>query len=242
MSKQILDRHKALWEKKQLTRYLYTKWFREIQGELSEKNPSIEIGAGTGNFKEFMPSCLASDVVPCEWLDIVHDAMRLPYADSSVGNFILIDAIHHIQNPVKALTEMERCLKKGGRIIIFDVFISPFSYIYYNYLHKEEVDLSEDLFKYKEETAKEPFDSNQAIATLLFFRQYKRLETALPSLKMTKRETKEFLLYPLSGGFEGRQLIPFGLKNFAEQVDRVGIKIFGDKVAARCLVVLEKTV
>jgi len=242
MSKEILDRHRALWKKKNITRRLYTGWYGEIVRDLSPGSaPAVEIGSGTGNFKDFMPSVIASDIVRCEWLDMVNDAIALPYGDSTIGNFVLIDAIHHVNDPVMAIAEMSRCLKKNGRIIIFDVFISWFSYLYYNFLHKEDVDMSADVFNIRDPLrGKAPFSSNQAVATLLFFKDIERFKKRFPGLKVVKREVREFLLYPLSGGFESPQLIPAAFAGFFEAVDGLSLRIFGDKIAARCFVVLEK--
>jgi SAM-dependent methyltransferase len=242
MSRRILDKHKILWEKKKIIRYLYTKWYREIKQELSSiSGPSVELGAGIGNFSEFMPSSLASDIIYLEWLDIVHNAMALPYKNSSIANFILIDTIHHVSSPIAAIDEMRRCLKKNGRIIIYDVYISMFSYLYYSFLHREDVDLSVDVYGLKgNPKLEDPFVSNQAISTLLFFKDLNKFQKKYPELKIIKKEVKEFLLYPLSGGFEGRQLVPFRLVNLLEWIDSCALKYFGNKIAARCLVVLEK--
>ncbi len=242
MSREILDCHRELWKKKKLTRYLYTKWYKEIVRELSPVDaPVVEIGSGTANFKAFMPSVIASDIVRCEWLDMVNDAMNLPYGDATIGSFVLIDAIHHVEDPVIAIAEMSRCLKKKGRIVIFDVFISWFSYLYYNFLHKEDVDLSADLFNISDpKGGKSPFSSNQAVATLLFFKEAERFKKRFPGLKVVRREVREFLLYPLSGGFESPQLIPTAFAGFFEAIDGLSLRVFGDKIAARCFVVLEK--
>ena len=241
MSKEILDQHRVLWEKKKVTRHLYTRWYGQVEALLAPMGPTVELGAGTGNFKEFMPSSLSSDLVFCEWLDVVHDAMALPYGDATVGNFVLIDSIHHVKRPVAVIEEMQRCLKPGGRIVVLDVYISPFSYLYYNFLHKEDVDLSVDVFNIEEDDAeKAPFSSNQAIATLLFFRGLARFKARFPALAPVKASVMEFLLYPLSGGFEGRQLVPGALVKFFEVVDMWSIRLLGAAVAARCLVVLEK--
>jgi len=241
MSKEILDSHKEIWERKRITKYLYTKWYGDIERELRGLKPVVELGAGTGNFKEFMPSVISTDLVYCEWLDCVHDAMALPYRDSSVGAFLLIDAIHHVKAPAAAISEMLRCLKPGGRIIILDVYISPFSYLYYNFLHKEDVDLKADVFGAGSGRAdKAPFESNQAIATLLFFRRIKEFQAHFPAVKVLKKEVREFLLYPLSGGFEGTQLVPYFSTGFFEAVDAIALKLLGKAIAARCLVVLEK--
>ncbi|MBI5588393.1 MAG: class I SAM-dependent methyltransferase [Deltaproteobacteria bacterium] len=241
MSKEILDSHRRIWEKKKVTKYLYTKWYKDIGRELAGKAPVVELGAGTGNFKEFMPSVISTDLVFCEWLDCVHDAMALPYRDSSVGSFLLIDAIHHVKNPAVTIKEMVRCLKPGGRIVILDVFISPFSYLYYNFLHKEDVDLAADVFgEAADAKEKAPFESNQAVATLLFFRRFGEFRSRYPDLRVVKKEAREFLLYPLSGGFEGRQLVPYFSIRLFESIDRLALRLLGDRIAARCLVVLEK--
>lgn len=241
MSKEILDRHRVLWERKKVTRRLYAGWYGRVQSLLAPMGPTVELGAGTGNFKDFMPSSISSDIVLCEWLDVVHDAMALPYCDRAVGNFVLIDSIHHVKRPAAVIEEMLRCLKPGGRIVILDVYISPFSYLYYNFLHKEDVDLSADVFSMEEDgREKAPFSSNQAIATLLFFRKLARFRLRFPSLVPIKRSLLEFLLYPLSGGFEGAQLVPGFMAGFIGIVDRLAIRLFAPAVAARCLVVLEK--
>jgi SAM-dependent methyltransferase len=243
MSKEVLYKHKVLWKNKKITRYLYAKWYKEVEKELSPiVGPSIELGAGIGNFKEFLPSSIASDIIYCEWLDIVHSAMALPYKDNSIANFILIDTIHHVANPIKTIDEMKRCLKNNGRIIIYDIYISMFSYLFYNYFHREDVDLSVDIYNLKVDSRdKDPFSSNQAISTLLFYKHSNKFVMKYPELKVIKRELKEFLLYPLSGGFEGRQLVPFRLINFLEWIDSCALKYLGNKIAARCFVVIEKT-
>lgn len=241
MSKDILDSHRKVWESRPLTRHLYRGWYSEIAKELSPRGLTVELGAGTGNFKEFMPGSVSTDLVWCEWLDAVLDASALPFRDSSVGNFVLIDALHHVSDPVACLAEVERCLEKGGRAVIFDVFISPFSYLYYNFFHKEELDLSADLFDMRVARAeKEPFESNQAVATLLFFRQLERFSSRFPNLRPVKRVVSEFLLYPMSGGFEGVRLAPYFLRGPLAALDRAALKALGRLIAGRCLVVLEK--
>jgi len=46
------------------------------------------------------------------------DAERIPFADESFNATLITAALHHLEHPAKALSEMKRCTKKGGIIII----------------------------------------------------------------------------------------------------------------------------
>jgi hypothetical protein len=52
------------------------------------------------------------------------------------------------------------------------------------------------------EAARDPYDSDQAIPTLLVGRERRRLEQLVPSLQVEKTHWFSFAAYPLSGGFK----------------------------------------
>lgn len=52
----------------------------------------------------------------------VGDSEHLPYEDNKFDIIICNDSFHHYPNPLKALNEMKRVLKKGGKIIIGDCY------------------------------------------------------------------------------------------------------------------------
>ena len=41
---------------------------------------TLEIGGGSGNLKNFMPTVIFTDILPAPWLDALADAQRLPFA------------------------------------------------------------------------------------------------------------------------------------------------------------------
>jgi ubiquinone/menaquinone biosynthesis C-methylase UbiE len=51
---------------------------------------------------------------------IVADARNLPFKDSFFDVVLEKDALHHIQNPGRALREMKRVTKKGGKMVVFE--------------------------------------------------------------------------------------------------------------------------
>lgn len=56
-------------------------------------------------------------------LDIVSDIVNIPRPDASFDAIMCIEVLEHIPDPAKAIKELSRLLKKGGKLII----TSPFS-------------------------------------------------------------------------------------------------------------------
>jgi len=48
----------------------------------------------------------------------VADAEKIPFTDESFDATFIMAALHHLEDPVKSLSEMKRCTKKGGTIVI----------------------------------------------------------------------------------------------------------------------------
>ena len=46
------------------------------------------------------------------------DNLELPYKDNSIDNFVAIALLEHINHPQKALGEVQRCLKSGGKVLL----------------------------------------------------------------------------------------------------------------------------
>ncbi len=212
MSFEILQKHRRVWHEKGLLRRIYHRWYRDILEYVPDRGTVLEIGGGGGNLKEFCPKLITSDYVFCPWLDINLDAHYLPFREASLGAVIAIDVLHHLQNPVVFLKEARRVLEPGGRLILLEPFISPWSWWVYRYLHPEDVDFSEDVFLLagKEGAAsdKDPFDGNMAIATKLFRRESSRLAGMFPDFPVIDIRYSDFFLYPMSGGFEKPSLCP----------------------------------
>src|SRR5215831_11048131 len=123
MSQDILLQHHAVWERKPILRILYTEWYREIVPWL-RPGRTLEVGAGTGNLKQFFPNVLSTDVVRLPWLDLVADGQFLPYSTESLTNIVLFDTLHHIENVRLFFDEALRTLLPRGRLVIMDPYVS----------------------------------------------------------------------------------------------------------------------
>ena len=201
----------------------------------------LEIGGGSGNFKATVPAAISSDIVVAPWLDLVCDAQQLPFADNSFSNVVMMDVLHHIEHPVRAMTEVWRVLRPNGRLIACEPAITPISGLFYRLMHAEPVDMSaEPLTEGPITPGRDPFDSNQAIPTLLVGRFRNALKQAVPGLDLISVDRFSFLAYPLSGGFQTWSALPPIVANSLLTLEWRMRRIFGRLAAFRMLVVYEK--
>lgn len=236
-----LLKHREIWKSKKILRIIYSGWYKEILKDL--KNGSgkmLELGAGTGNFKEYKSDVISSDIEKCDWLDMNFDAHQIPFANGSISNIVMIDVLHHLSSPIKFFKEAIRVLEKEGRILIVEPYPSLFSLFVYKKFHPEPFLMDADYFSDISEKQKDPWQSNQAISYLFFFKHRKKfLENFSNDLKFIKIKKMSFLLYPLSGGFENKSLAPDFLIPVLKIMEILLIP-FRKFLAFRCYIVLEK--
>lgn len=239
MSSRLL-KHQKVWKQKKILRTIYRQWYEEIIKDLRQgSGKTIEIGSGTGNFKEFMPSCISSDVEKCSWLDMCFDAHHIPFPNNSISNLVMIDVFHHLENPLGFLKEATRVLKPGGRLIMNEPYPSIFSLIIYKRFHPEQFLMNIDYFKYSLKKS-DPWESNQAIPYLFFFKQKLKLMTVLGNqINIKKIKRMSFFSYPASGGFEHKSYISNSLLPILNLLEKL-LSPFAKFLAFRCYIVLEK--
>jgi SAM-dependent methyltransferase len=229
-----------MWRRRPLLRRLYHDWYELVVTHLSTvPGKTVELGAGTAHFKEAFPAAVATDVEPTPWADEVVDAERLPYADASLANLVLIDVFHHLAHPVRFFDECKRALALGGRVVMLDPYCSLISTPAYRLLHHEKTDLDAGALADAPELEGAPLASNQARATLVFFREAEAFRDRWPELRIVGRRRLALVLYPLSGGYSRRQLVPAALYRPLALLERV-LHPLAPLLAFRCLVVLER--
>ena len=239
MSEEILRQHKVIWEKKPILRVLYTSWYQEIAAQLKSGN-TLELGGGSGNFKDFATNVVSTDIIPLPWIDVVADAQNLPFEDCSFDNIVMFDVLHHIENVSLFFNEALRVLRPGGRVAMMEPYISLVSWPVYHFLHPEPVDFRQDPLAWTPPSpSRKPFDSNQAFATILFEKKFSYFQKKYPQFIKVYHRRMAFFAYPLSGGFDQPSLLPMtllkpvlNLENFLSFMNRF--------LAFRIIVVLEK--
>jgi SAM-dependent methyltransferase len=233
--------YRQIWETKPVLRAIYQDYYRRIVSA-SKTGPTLEIGGGSGNLKEFAPDVISIDILQSPWLDSVADAQSLPFVSGHFRNIVLLDVLHHIQYPRKFLSEATRVLQPGGRLIILEPAITPGSWLFYRFFHPEPVDLSVDpLADGNVDTSRDPYNANQAIPTLLVGRYQNDMEQQFPQLKLIHCEWLSFFAYPLSGGFRSWNLIPLSLIKPVLDIENRLAPIIGSILGFRLFIIIEKS-
>lgn len=236
-----LREQEQAWHERPLVRRLYLEWYRALFERLADVGGiSVELGSGIGRLRDVAGTrVVLTDVEPTPWSDETVDALHLPYADGSLANIVMLDVFHHLADPARFLDEVARTLAPGGRLLLIEPYCSPVSTPLYRGFHHERTDISADPFAVDPSVARAAFDSNQAVPTLVFFRRLTELGRRWPELRIVERKRFAFVVYPLSGGFTRRPLLPRPLYPVARLIERA-LGPLAPLLAFRCLVVLEK--
>ena len=235
-----LDHYRSAWERKPVLRRVYNDIYDRIASYVVS-GTTLEIGGGIGQFKKRFPQVIATDIQSAPWLDVVTDAQRLPFQDGAISNIVMVDVLHHIEFPLLFLREAARVLRPGGRCIMVEPGITWGSTLFYRFIHQEPVRMRADpLLEGAPDSDRDPYDSNQAIPTLLVGRDRERLAKLLPELKQKQVTWFSFVAYPLSGGFKSWALLTDRVARYVLAVERMLEPLLGRWLAFRVLIVLEK--
>lgn len=235
--------HREIWRKKRVLRLIYGDYYQRISQSCVEGR-TLEVGGGSGNFRgQHQGDVVSMDIQELPWLDVVGDAHRLPFTSGSISNIVLVDTLHHLQNIPMFLDETKRVLSPGGRLVMIEPAITPISYLVYHFMHPEPVRLSENPLAdagAQLDPNRNPFDSNQAIPTLLFERNQDELRRDYPELKVIKNDRFSLFTFVLSGGLRRWSLMPSFIVPVALRVESLLTPLLKNLMAFRLMVVVER--
>jgi SAM-dependent methyltransferase len=241
------ERHRRVWGENRALRALNADLYARVAAELppAALGRRVELGSGPGFAREFIPDIELTDLVRAPWHDGEMSAEALPFADGSVGALVLFDVLHHLPSPRRFFAEAVRVLAPGGRIVMCEPYISALSYPVYKFLHDEPLDMGADPLALRDgqerQDARDPFDANQGIPTLLFGREQAAFAGAFPELSIRRIQHLSGFSCPASGGFSHGPFLPWSLWSLLQRLDAALPAAVMRWTAFRMLVVLQRT-
>lgn len=187
--------------------YLHTySRYKDFIEKLPPGGLLVEVGSGGGFAKEVIPDLLLSDVEYYLGIDVLYNAVAMPFKQGSVRAILMLNCFHHIHDVSHFLKECSRCLRPGGGVFIVDPHVGWISSIILKYFHHENFDPFTAEWQF---TSSDPRnDANGALAWIVFHRDLKRFVDLFPQLRMKAYRTHSPLSYWLSGGLKKWSLLP----------------------------------
>jgi ubiquinone/menaquinone biosynthesis C-methylase UbiE len=227
VSREQLERHLAIWQRKPELRLVYQVWFDLLLDELPQGAVTLEIGAGMGAFAAHARGrrpdlrWIATEIAVTGWNDVVADALRLPVRDAAVDAVVGLDVLHHLARPRWFFTETARVLRPAGRLALVEPWVTPFSFLIYRFFHQESCTFSDPWkpFAATGDVTKAAFDGNAAVLPLVVRHtatdDWAKLGFAPPRVHLLNG-----LAYLLTLGFRTRSLLPATAARAAIGLDR----------------------
>jgi len=200
LRKKIIRRKRFLFK-------LYSRFYTQMLILLPDlpKGPVIELGSGPGFIKEIIPSVKTSDVLLIPSLDLVFSGHQLPFRDHSLSGLIMLDVFHHIPKPIHFLQEADRCLIRGGRVVMIEPYNSPFSRFVYQKIHHECFDLKAG---WEHQEGGPLSGGNGALPWIFFDRDKEVFKQEFPNLQIKMIQPHTPFAYLLSGGLSYKSFLP----------------------------------
>jgi SAM-dependent methyltransferase len=186
---------------------IYDEWY----GMLAQAVPSgegrvLELGSGGGYCAQFIPDLITSEVFPCAGIALTVDAQQLPFADRSLRAIVMTDVLHHMPDVRSFFSEARRCLRPGGKLLMIEPWVTPWSRMVFAGLHSEP--FQPDATDWSFPSTGHVSGANIAMPWIVLVRDRAKFQAEFPELAV--EEIHPFLpfRYLVSGGVTMRSLMP----------------------------------
>ena len=192
---------------KPFLRAIYDEWYALLAAELPPgAGDVLELGSGAGYCERYIPGLITSEVFPAPAVRLVADARHLPFPEAALRAIVFTDVLHHMPDVQQFFREACRCLRSGGKILMVEPWVTPWSRFVYRRLHHEP---------FLPEAAEWQFPSsgplsaaNGALPWIVFVRDRSRFEAEFPQLALERIRPLLPFRYLVSGGVGLRSLLP----------------------------------
>ena len=212
--------HRSLVLSKPFLKKLYEDWYTVFQ-ESKPKVPAgkmVEIGSGGGFLKEVIPGVLTSDILELKHTDLTFSGLAMPFRDGELSALFMIDTFHHIPDAEGFLSEVDRVLMPGGRMVMIEPANSFWGRLIYQNFHHEPFD---PMGGWTFPTSGPMSGANGALPWIVFERDVNLFRSQFPLLQLSKIKYHTPFRYLMSGGLSLKQLVPSFSYSFFKIADNI---------------------
>jgi SAM-dependent methyltransferase len=185
---------------------IYDEWY----AMLAEKVPmgeglAVEFGSGGGYAAEYIPGLITSEIFPSA-VQMVCNAQAMPFGDGALRAIVITNVLHHMPKVRLFFAEAMRCLRSGGKILMIEPWVTPWSRFVYKKLHHEPFDPEAQEWEFAE---RGPLSgANGALPWIVISRDQKKFQQEFPKLQVESVQPFLPFRYLVSGGVGMRSLMP----------------------------------
>ena len=198
---------KQIISSKPFLRQIYDEWYTLLAEGLPEGGGGVlELGSGAGYCDRYIKDLITSEVFSCPTAQLVIDAQKIPFGDGSLRAIVFTDVLHHLPDVRQFFGEASRCLRSGGKILMIEPWVTPWSrFVFKNFHHEPFFPEAQD---WSFPSTGPLSGANGAIPWIVFVRDRQKFESEFPHLAI--EQIRPFLpfRYLVSGGVGMRNLMP----------------------------------
>ncbi len=209
---QFLAVHRDIVLGKRSVQQLFTEMYR-LCADLDRRHFSgsgarVELGAGSSFLKRQYPDVVSTDIKLATHLDMVVDALRLPFRNASIRAYYGIECFHHFNDPDLFFAELRRTLVPGGGCVLIEPYHGPEARWFYRRLFDSE-SFEPDQLEWSAPVGGPLRGANQALSYIVFARDRDKFNAKYRDLQiLSEFPLNNYLRYLGSGGLNFRNLLP----------------------------------
>ncbi|MGB0419471.1 MAG: hypothetical protein ACPGF8_07760 [Opitutales bacterium] len=239
---ELLQASQRAWEGNKALRLVYKSLFNAMKAECQGEH-ILEIGSGIAASRTVFKQLATSDVVKTPYVDLEMSAYEIspPDVGSGWSDIIAMDVMHHLRTPMRFFASAASALEPKGRIVLMEPAASFFGKFFYRWFHHEPIEpnLIVPPFEFPGEGGGY---ANMGMGVGLFDHHRDAVSAMLAGMGLRVRSVsyRDFMAYPLTGGYSRPQLLPTACVALLLRIESCLPQKLMALLGLRMLIVIEK--